>query len=102
MATMSIEREQVLHVARLARLDLSAEEVDRFSEQLAAILEAVSKVSELELDDVPPTSHPLDVVNVWRDDVPRPSWPVEAVFENAPELEDDAFRVPPTGPVPDA
>ena len=99
---MAIEREQVLHVARLARLDLTGEEVERFAQQLGAILEAVSKVSELELDDVPPTSHPLDVVNVWRDDEPRPSWPLEEVFANAPEVEDDAFRVPPTGAVRDA
>ncbi|MGE5691640.1 MAG: Asp-tRNA(Asn)/Glu-tRNA(Gln) amidotransferase subunit GatC [Pseudomonadota bacterium] len=99
---MAIGREQVLHVARLARLDLTDEEVGRFSEQLDAILEAVSKVSELDLDDVPPTSHPLDVVNVWREDEPRPSWPLERVFENAPEVEDDAFRVPPTGAVREA
>ena len=56
-------------------------------------------MSELELDDVPPTSHPLDVVNAWRDDEPRPSWPLERTFENAPLVEDDAFRVPPTGAV---
>ena len=96
---MAIDREQVLHVARLARLDLTEEEVERFSQQLGAILEAVSTVSELDLGDVPPTSHPLDVVNVWRDDEPRPSWPLERVFENAPLVEDDAFRVPPTGAV---
>jgi aspartyl-tRNA(Asn)/glutamyl-tRNA(Gln) amidotransferase subunit C len=96
---MAIGREQVLHVARLARLDLTDAEVGRFAEQLDAILEAVSKVSELELDDVPPTSHPLDVVNVWREDEPRPSWPLARVFENAPEVEGDAFRVPPTGAV---
>ena len=65
---MAIDREQVLHVARLARLDLTEEEVERFSQQLGAILEAVSTVSELELGDVPPTSHPLDVVNVWREE----------------------------------
>ena len=99
---MAIGREQVLHVAGLARLDLTEEEVERLGGQLDAILEAVSKVSELELDDVPPTSHPLDVVNVWRDDEPRPSWPADAVFANAPEVEDDAFRVPPTGAVREA
>ena len=60
---MAISREQVLHVAQLAHLDLTDEEVDRFAEQLSAILEAVSKVSELDLADVPPTSHPLDLVN---------------------------------------
>jgi aspartyl-tRNA(Asn)/glutamyl-tRNA(Gln) amidotransferase subunit C len=102
MAAMAIDREQVLHVARLARLDLTEEEVERFSQQLGAILEAVSKVAELELDDVPPTSHPLDVVNVWREDEPRPSWPLEEVFGGAPEVEDEMFRVPPTAAVQDA
>ena len=65
---MAISREQVLHVASLAHLDLSDEEVEKLGEQLNAILEAVSKVSELDLADVPPTSHPLDLVNVWDED----------------------------------
>ena len=93
---MAITREQVLHVARLARLDLSEEEVARLQLELSAILEAVSKVSELELDDVPPTSHPLDLVNVTRPDEPRPSLALDDVFANAPEREGDAFRVPPS------
>ena len=92
----------MVHVAKLARLALTEEELERLGGQLDAILEAVSKVSELELDDVPPTSHPLDVVNVWRDDEPRPSWPTDAVFANAPEVEDDGFRVPPTGAMREA
>ena len=96
---MAITREQVLHVAKLAHLDLTDEEVDRFREQLSAILDAVSKVSELDLSDVPPTSHPLELVNVWRDDEPRPSLPLDEVFANAPERDGDAFRVPPTGEV---
>jgi aspartyl-tRNA(Asn)/glutamyl-tRNA(Gln) amidotransferase subunit C len=93
---VAISRDQVLHVARLARLDLREEEVSRLQEQLSAILEAVSKVSELELADVPPTSHPLDLVNVLRADEPRPSLPLEDVFANAPDREGDAFRVPPS------
>ena len=93
---MAITREQVLHVARLARLDLEEDEVGRLQEQLSAILEAVSKVSELDLDDVPPTSHPLDLVNVLRSDEPRPCLPLDDVFANAPQREDDAFRVPPS------
>jgi aspartyl-tRNA(Asn)/glutamyl-tRNA(Gln) amidotransferase subunit C len=93
---MAITREQVLHVARLARLDLSEDEVARLQTELSAILEAVSKVSELELDDVPPTSHPLDLVNVLRPDEPRPSLSLDDVFANAPEREGDAFRVPPS------
>src|SRR5581483_3717475 len=63
--SMEITRDEVLHVARLARLQLTDAEVERFRGQLSAILEAVSKVSELDLADVPPTSHPHDVVNVW-------------------------------------
>jgi len=92
---MAIDREQVLHVARLARLDLTEEEVERFSQQLGAILEAVSTVSELELDDVPPTSHPLDVVNVLREDVPGPCATHEDALANAPDPADGGFRVPP-------
>jgi aspartyl-tRNA(Asn)/glutamyl-tRNA(Gln) amidotransferase subunit C len=92
---MAISRDDVLHVARLARLELSDAEVERFQEQLSAILEAVSKVQELDLADVPPTSHPLDVVNVWRDDEPRASLPVEEALANAPDSQDDMFKVPP-------
>ena len=68
---MAITREEVLHVARLARLELSDDEVTRFQEQLSAILEAVSKVSELDLSDVPPTSHPLEIANAWAEDEPH-------------------------------
>ena len=93
---MSISRDQVLHVARLARLDLSDDEVERLTDELGAILEAVSKVSELDLVDVPPTSHPLDLVNSWGDDEPHASLPLEDVFANAPAREGDLFRVPPT------
>jgi aspartyl-tRNA(Asn)/glutamyl-tRNA(Gln) amidotransferase subunit C len=93
---VAISREDVLHVAALARLDLTAEEVAQLEQELNAILEAVSKVSELELDDVQPTSHPLDVVNVFADDEPRPSLPLEDVFANAPAREDNLFRVPPS------
>ena len=69
---MAISKEEVRHVASLARLELSEDEVERFTEQLGAILDAVGKVSELDLEDVEPTSHPLDLVNVWRDDEARP------------------------------
>ena len=93
---MAITRAQVLHVARLARLDLSEEEVARLQLELSENLDAVSKVSELDLDDVPPTSHPLDLVNVLRPDEPRPSLPLEDVFANAPQREGDMFRVPPS------
>ena len=93
---MAITTDEVLHVARLARLDLTDDEISRLQEQLSAILEAVSKVSELDLDDVPPTSHPLDLVNLLRSDEPRPCLPLDEVFANAPQREDDAFRVPPS------
>jgi aspartyl-tRNA(Asn)/glutamyl-tRNA(Gln) amidotransferase subunit C len=93
---MAISTDEVLHVARLARLALTDEEVERLTEQLGAILEAVGKVSELDLTDVPPTSHPLDLVNVLDEDVERPSLSLEDVFANAPEREGDLFRVPPT------
>jgi aspartyl-tRNA(Asn)/glutamyl-tRNA(Gln) amidotransferase subunit C len=97
---MAIEREQVLHVADLARLALTDEEVERLTEELGAILDAVSKVAELDLEDVPPTSHPLDVVNVFREDEPRPCLPLEDVFANTPSEEDRHFRVPPTAAPP--
>jgi aspartyl-tRNA(Asn)/glutamyl-tRNA(Gln) amidotransferase subunit C len=92
---MAITRDEVLHVARLARLELSEEEVERFTEQLSAILEAVAKVSELDLSDVDPTAHPLDVVNVWGEDEPRPSIPLDDALANAPAREAGFFKVPP-------
>ena len=93
---MAITREQVLHVAKLAELDLTDEEVTRLQEQLSAILEAVGKVSELDLADVAPTAHPLSSVNVLGADEPRPSLPLDDVFANAAAREDDLFRVPPS------
>jgi aspartyl-tRNA(Asn)/glutamyl-tRNA(Gln) amidotransferase subunit C len=92
---MSITREEVLHVARLARLELSEDEVERFQGQLAAILDAVSKVSELDLSDVPPTSHPLELSNVWAEDEPRPCLTVDKALANAPDRDEDYFRTPP-------
>ena len=94
---MAITREDVLHVAALAQLELSEAEIARLTEQLGDILEAVGKVSELDLSDVPATSHPLSVVNVLRPDEPHSSLPLEDVFANAPERDGDHFRVPPTG-----
>ena len=91
---MAISRDEVLHVARLARLELSEGEVERFAEQLSAILEAVGKVSELDLEGVEPTAHPLDLANVWAEDEPRPSLSVDEALANAPDREGDSFRVP--------
>jgi aspartyl-tRNA(Asn)/glutamyl-tRNA(Gln) amidotransferase subunit C len=90
-----ITKEEVLHVARLARLDLSDDEVAKFQEQLSDILEAVSKVSELDLSDVPPTAHPLQIANAWAADVPRDCLPLEEVFANAPDRDGNYFRTPP-------
>jgi aspartyl-tRNA(Asn)/glutamyl-tRNA(Gln) amidotransferase subunit C len=99
---MAITREQVEHVARLAHLALSEEELERLGGQLDAILEAVGKVSELDLTDVEPTSHPLDLVNVWREDEPRPSLSPEEALANAPDIQGGFFKVPPAlGPEPD-
>ena len=92
---MAISRDEVLHVARLARLALSDEEIDRLGAQLNAILEAVGKVSELDLADVEPTAHPLDLVNVWAEDAPQQSLSVEDALANAPDREAGFFRVPP-------
>ena len=92
---MAISRDEVVHVARLARLDLSEEELERFGGQLSAILDAVGKVAELDLSGVEPTAHPLDLLNVWAEDEPRPSLRVEEAFANAPDREGGFFRVPP-------
>ena len=94
---MAITRDQVLHVAKLARLDLREDELERLTVELGAILDAVSKVAELDLSDVPPTSHPLDLVNVWADDEPHTSLSLDDALENAPTREGALFRVPPTG-----
>ena len=81
-------------MARLARLELSEEELERFAEQLNAILAAVAKVGELDLEGVEPTAHPLDLVNVWAEDEPRPCLSVEEALANAPDRDGDFFRVP--------
>ena len=94
---MIISREDVLHVAELARLEIPDGEIAKVQEQLGAILEAVGKVGELELADVEPTSHPLDLVNVWDEDVPRPSLASEQALANAPDAHGGMFRVPSAG-----
>jgi len=94
---MAITREDVLHVARLARLEIPEGEVDRVREELGAILDAVGKVAELDLSDVEATSHPLAFVNVWGEDEPRPSLSPQDALANAPDPVDGAFRVPAVG-----
>jgi aspartyl-tRNA(Asn)/glutamyl-tRNA(Gln) amidotransferase subunit C len=94
---MAITREDVLHVAALARLEIPEGEVDAVRDQLGAILEAVGKVSELDLTDVAPMTHPLDLVNEWAEDEPRPSLPRDEALANAPDPVDGQFRVPAVG-----
>jgi aspartyl-tRNA(Asn)/glutamyl-tRNA(Gln) amidotransferase subunit C len=92
-----IDREQVLHVARLARLRLTDEEVERMSDELSSILEHVERINELDLDGVEPTSHVIDVENVLRPDEPRPCLPRERALEGAPDAAEGGFRVPSPG-----
>jgi aspartyl-tRNA(Asn)/glutamyl-tRNA(Gln) amidotransferase subunit C len=94
---MAITREDVLHVASLARLEIPEGEVDGVREQLGAILEAVGKVSALDLADVEPMTHPLDLVNEWAEDEPRPCLSQEEALANAPSASDGSFRVPAVG-----
>jgi aspartyl-tRNA(Asn)/glutamyl-tRNA(Gln) amidotransferase subunit C len=89
-----ISRDQVLHVARLARLELSEEEVERMIADLANVLDHIDKISELDLEGVPPTSHVVEVENALRPDVARPSWPREVMLAAAPAVIDDGFAVP--------
>ena len=89
-----IDREQVLHVARLARLSLSDDEVERMSGELTGILGHIAKIAELDLEGVPPTSHVVEVSNALREDEPRPSWPREEILAAAPAVRDDGFEVP--------
>jgi aspartyl-tRNA(Asn)/glutamyl-tRNA(Gln) amidotransferase subunit C len=92
-----IDRDQVLHVARLARLKLTDEEVERMSGELSAILEHVEKIGELDLEGVEPTSHVVPLENVLRADEPRPSLPRERALEQAPDTDGVGFRVPSPG-----
>jgi aspartyl-tRNA(Asn)/glutamyl-tRNA(Gln) amidotransferase subunit C len=89
-----IEREQVLHVAKLARLGLSEEEVERMAGELSGILEHVDRIARLDLDDVEPTSHVVELENVLRADVPHESLPPEVALASAPDPAEGAFRVP--------
>lgn len=91
----SLSREEVAHVAKLARLQLSDDQLDTFTPQLAAILEHAADVEALDLTDVPPTSHPYPLVNVMRPDVARQAGIRDAVLAEAPSVEDGMFRVPP-------
>ena len=91
---MSITSKDVEHVAKLARLDLTEDEKSKFTEQLNAILKYAEKLNELDTEGVAPTSHAMDIYNVLRDDIAVPSAPVADVLRNAPDDEDDQFKVP--------
>lgn len=90
----ALGRDDVAHVAALARLALSDEELDRYTPQLASVLEHAADVAALDLSGVAPTAHPLPMVNVLRPDEVRPSLPRPEVLAAAPDTEDDRFRVP--------
>ncbi len=89
-----IDREQVLHVARLARLELTDEEVERMAAELSYVLEHVDRIAELDLEGVAPTSHVVEVTGALRADRPRPSLPREVALAQAPAVQDDGFLVP--------
>jgi len=89
-----IDREQVLHVARLARLKLTDDEVERMTGELSSILGHIDKINELDLEGVPPTSHVVEVANALRPDVPRPCLPREVALASAPQRTEEGFVVP--------
>lgn len=89
-----IDRAEVAHVARLARLDLTADELELFTGQLASVLRHAADVASLQLSDVPPTAHPQPLNNVLRDDQPEPCLPRDEALAGAPEVEEHRFKVP--------
>ncbi|WP_193605129.1 Asp-tRNA(Asn)/Glu-tRNA(Gln) amidotransferase subunit GatC [Nocardioides dongkuii] len=91
---VEITRDEVEHLATLARIDLDDAELDHLAPQLSVILESVASISGVAGDDVPPTSHPLPLTNVFREDVVRPSLTPEAVLAGAPASEQQRFAVP--------
>ena len=95
-----LSREQVLHVARLARLELTDDELDRMAEELSKVLDYMETIGELHLADVTPTSHVVAVENALRADEPRPSLPREVALASAPDPADGGFRVPSPGAAP--
>jgi aspartyl-tRNA(Asn)/glutamyl-tRNA(Gln) amidotransferase subunit C len=89
-----IDREEVLHVARLARLRLDEDEVESMARELSAVLDHIAKIGELDLDDVPPTAHVVEVTGALRPDEPRASLPREVALAQAPAVSDGGFLVP--------
>jgi aspartyl-tRNA(Asn)/glutamyl-tRNA(Gln) amidotransferase subunit C len=93
-STVEITREEVRHLADLARIDLDDAELDHLAPQLSVILESVASISAVAADEIPPTSHPLPVVNVFREDVVRPCLTAEEALSGAPAVESQRFLVP--------
>lgn len=89
-----ISREEVQHLAHLARLELTESETAHYAEQLSAIVDAVARVSDVAAGDIPPTSHPIPMTNVFRPDVAAPGLDRAVVAQSAPSWQDDRFRVP--------
>lgn len=92
-----IERDEVLHVARLARLRLTDEEIDRMASELSSVLDHIEKIGELDLEGVEPTSHVVPLENVLRDDEPRPSLATDRALAAAPAPAEGGFGVPSPG-----
>jgi aspartyl-tRNA(Asn)/glutamyl-tRNA(Gln) amidotransferase subunit C len=92
---MTITRAEVAHVARLARLGLTDDEMDRLASELDHILDAMQALRQLDTSAIPPTAQVIPLRNVMRDDIPRPSWPLEEILLNAPATRDGQFLVPP-------
>ena len=93
-APASISRDELAHLADLARIDLSEAELDHLAPQLSVILESVASINGVASDDIPPTSHALPLTNVFRDDVVRPGLTAEEALSGAPEVEQQRFKVP--------
>jgi aspartyl-tRNA(Asn)/glutamyl-tRNA(Gln) amidotransferase subunit C len=89
-----ITREEVAHLADLARIDLSDAELDHLAPQLAVILDSIKSISEVAAEDIPPTSHPMPITNVFREDEPQPGLTAEEALAGAPEVEQQRFAVP--------
>ena len=89
-----IDRDEVLHVARLARLQLSEEEIEPIARELSAVLDHIATIGQLELEDVPPTTHVVDISGGLRADEPRESLPREVALAQAPAVSGDGFSVP--------
>ncbi len=89
-----ITREEVAHLADLARIDLSDAELDHLAPQLAVILDSIKSISEVAAEDIPPTSHPMPLTNVFREDVQRPGLTAEEALAGAPQVEEQRFAVP--------